>query len=69
MPTLEEYGKIVQETCCRWCGEKLDTSAVEGYPHDGGWTVDGFKDKQWLYIHCTKCNYDWALWKLGVPRE
>jgi len=25
--------------------------------------------KFWLYVTCPKCKYEWALWKLGVPRD
>ena len=52
-----------------WCGSPLYADDLEGYPHDGGWTVDNMRDKQWLYIPCRKCGYGRAIWKLGVKRE
>lgn len=66
---LEEYvEQITREKCT--CGHPIPKSvhAISMYPHEGGWPVEGMDKKQWLYIHCQKCGYEWALWKLGVPR-
>ena len=53
------------------CGANLGAEGIiKWYPHNGGWLVDAVKDKsddptrQWVYIHCQRCGYDWALWKL-----
>ena len=54
---------------CRWCGASLTGSVVEGYQHEGGWKVPGLDGTWWLFIHCAGCDYDWSLWKLGVPRD
>jgi len=69
-PTLEDYRKqITRDECDGGCGFKgLKGLPIEHYDHDGGWPVEGFKEKQWLYVTCPKCGYQWALWKLGVPR-
>lgn len=64
--TLEWFEKVTP-TICGDCGANL--GPIEYYPHDGGWTVEGFSEKQWLYRHCDKCGYDWAIWKLGVPKD
>lgn len=69
MPTLEDYKKMIKNKECKWCGESLETEPVEMYTHDDGWTVDGEHFKKWLYIECPECGYEWALWKLGIPRE
>jgi len=58
---------------CRWCSHKLQGPAI-GYPHDGGWLVPGLKSREqngcwWLFVVCENCNYEWALWKLGVDRN
>lgn len=53
---------------CPDCNRRL-ADHLEYYDHDGGWTVRSFDKKQWLYLHCPRCNYDWAIWKLGYPRE
>jgi len=66
MPTLEDYDKITTDKCPS-CSGKL--GAIEHYDHDGGWNVEGFSEKQWLYKTCRKCGYQWALWKLGIRRQ
>lgn len=63
-----DYAKLVEGKTCRTCGKRLPAK-VEGYPHDGGWIVDGFTSRQWLYVHCSSCGYDNALWKLGIPGD
>jgi len=47
----------------------LAKESVEHYPHNGGWNVEGFDKKQWLYITCPGCGYQWALHKLNIPIE
>jgi len=68
-PTLADYKNMIFETHCRDCGHALLSSPIQTYPHDAGWTVQGYEEKQWLYITCPGCGYEWALWKLGVPRD
>lgn len=53
---------------CRWCGGALKGEPISYYEHEGGWQVKDLKEKQWLYIVCPDCGYQWALWKLGVDR-
>jgi hypothetical protein len=72
---FEPFEKLALETTptCRWCGAELH-GPVQAYPHEGGWIVRGMggrthEGRWWLYIKCPKCAYDWALWRLGVPRE
>lgn len=68
--TLEQYRSLVVKTHCRWCHAVLPQK-IESYDHPEGWTVDGFPQKQWLYITCENplCDYQWSLSKLGVARE
>jgi hypothetical protein len=45
---------------------------VQYYNHPDGWIVKeapGIEHKLWIYVHCRKCGYDTAIWKLGVPRD
>jgi len=56
---------MAEQTCPR-CKTQLDH--VEYYPHEGGWNVEGYDTRLWLSKHCSKCDYDWSLWKIGVPR-
>ena len=46
------------------CGEPIHASEVDCYPHDGGVKIDDYTELQWVYFHCPRCEYDWALWKL-----
>ena len=61
--TLIEQIKV---TSCK-CGAKLKLDMVENYSHPGGYHLQGYDKPQWVYIHCDSCEYDHALWKLGVP--
>lgn len=65
---LEDYKKLIKAKTCRWCKASLENKPIEHYPHISGWEVEGFDKLQWLYITCD-CGYQWALWKLGVPRN
>jgi len=47
------------------CGAKLYGNALRHYgPHIGGYTVEGFTDKRWIYVTCSQCGYDVALHKI-----
>jgi len=49
-----------------WCKHEfdLDEGIFESYGvHDGG-HADKTGTKWWIHIHCPKCKYDWALWKI-----
>lgn len=78
-PLFDPYVReaLRQTPCCKWCGHALCGPAV-GHPHDGGWVVPGLhsgekhggpEGRWWLFVVCEKCNYEWALWKLGVSRN
>lgn len=69
--TFEQAQPFIEQmkrTKCR-CGESLRGEIIYGYPHPGGWTVQGLSEKQWLFIKCPKCGNKRSLWKLGVPRQ
>lgn len=66
-PDIAEW---VQDNCERArcsCGQDLRGEDVLGYSHMAGWWTDS--GKMWLFIHCPKCGYDVALWKIGVDRD
>ena len=67
--SLADYQKQITRTDCRCGFIGLDKLPIECHVHSGGWEVDGFLLKQWLYVTCPKCEYQWALWKLGVKRR
>ena len=52
-----------QEFACD-CGNPLLIHEFRGYaPHSSGY-ADKHGRKWWIYVHCPKCEYDWALWKV-----
>lgn len=59
--------RIVRTRCD--CGFDMGGEPIRGYPHSGGWRVEGYKKRLWLYVTCPNCKYQWAIWKLGVPRN
>ena len=65
---LEAFERLVEGKRCRWCGAPL-SGPIHHYPHPGGWKVEGFPERQWLYVICPGCGYQWALWKLGIPGD
>lgn len=67
--TLDNYQKQIKRTQCTCGYDSLKNLPIEYYPHDGGWLVQNFKEKQWLFVTCPRCEYQWALWKLGVERN
>lgn len=66
--TLQYYQEQIKRNNCSCGFVGLNKLKIEHYTHNGGWIVEGFQDKQWLYVTCPKCGYQWALWKLGIPR-
>ncbi len=68
---------ISQKQCL--CGDILNKQisdritkgecVLKHYSHPEGWKVEGFDEKQWLYIKCLKCHVSWSLDKLGVPQS
>jgi len=69
VPTLADYERAIKGKTCKFCGTTL-TRGIEGYSHDAGWRVRGYRERQWLYTTCPnpKCHYQWAIEYLGVPR-
>lgn len=63
---IRESMDHIEKKECR-CGEPLNPVNIEYYDHEGGYNLPGFGKPQWLMHHCKKCNYDYSLWKLGVP--
>jgi hypothetical protein len=57
----EEKIKKFQFKCS--CGNIITEEDAETYPHNGGIDL-GNPFKEWLYFHCSKCEYDWAWWKI-----
>jgi hypothetical protein len=77
-PTLQDYQKQLEGKDCRWCRDEdeetktmvfLNDEPLEHYEHDGGYWVDGYPTKRWIYVVCPKCKYQWSLRKLGITRQ
>ena len=50
---------------CHFCNTVLRGSDIGHYgPHDGGYHMEGYDEKRWVYVTCHGCGYDWSLWKL-----
>ena len=64
--TLKEWGAELARHAARvglkcFCGSALYGGTVEGYDHDGGLAVKGFKENQWVYLTCMKCGHQWSF--------
>lgn len=68
MMKISNYSEQIKGQKCGFCGTVLNHNNINYYDHGDGWKVEGFKNKQWLYVPCHGCGYDWALQKLGVQR-
>lgn len=70
---VREYAEyaIRQGAQCWDCSGSLTVADIRHYDHDGGWKVDGFTERQWLYFECPKsrCEYQTSFAKLHIPRE
>jgi len=66
--SLAVYRSKIKTFDCLSCKADLSKAPISFYPHALGWKLWGLKFRQWLFIRCTHCGYDIALWKLGVQR-
>lgn len=57
-----------KELICMFCLDPLP-KRFHYYAHEGGWKINYFEKPQWIYIHCSKCGYDWNIGKLGYREE
>ena len=64
--SLEKLAALIDEkrpTCI--CDAVLHGSDIGHYgPHEGGYDVNGFNEKRWVYVTCARCGYDMALPKI-----
>ena len=69
MRDLDDYQEELDQLdpTCKHCDTELD-GTIDNFDHPGGYAVEGHETKQWLYIECTGCSYQWALGKLGIKR-
>ena len=46
------------------CGQEQEIWDWKGYPHANGLEDDN-GERWWIFIECTKCNYQWSWHKLA----
>lgn len=72
---LQDYQEKLKGADCKWCRRKnyetkevtkvlLENEPIEHYEHSGGYEVEGFAKKLWLYVTCPRCQYQWSLEKI-----
>ena len=70
--TIREYAQYAldQEARCWNCRGEVHLEDMRHYEHDGGWDVDGFPERQWLYFECSNgtCRYQTSFAALGIKR-
>jgi len=65
--SLERLAALIAEKrpTCGYCDTVLRGCDLRHYgPHPGGYHVEGFDERRWVYVTCHGCGYDWALSKL-----
>lgn len=70
--SLEDIYQLIlavgrRETCM--CGEPLRNTIIWSWDHPDGKFLAGFGAPQWVFLHCNKCGYDYAIWKLLTVRD
>jgi hypothetical protein len=63
------YARLVKDWQCNGCEHYLQDEPILHYGHDAGFPVEGFQQKQWLFITCSVCGYQNTLLALGVKPE
>lgn len=68
MVSIFQYRSRLSKSSCRWCGgTDLSKCAILSYDHPNGYAIAEIPDtRQWLYVECPKCEYQWSLQKLGI---
>lgn len=63
---LADYAALAVGLPCYGCGSPL-SDKIETANHKEGWLVEEFAVRQWLWVNCTHCSTQVALWKIGIP--
>jgi hypothetical protein len=62
---MSDYQAQIVGKVCPACKRPVP-SRIQFRDHAGGFKVDGFSQRQWLWVSCPGCSFDIALWKLGI---
>ena len=58
--------RLTRDRC--YCGNLFKDCELETYDYGNvpgqGYALEGFRFKQWVYFHCSKCQNDTAIWKV-----
>jgi hypothetical protein len=68
-PLAESIFSQLVWTKCKHCEDVWLPHEIYAYEHSNGWVVKGYAARQWLFIICPKCGFQWSLWKLGYAQQ
>jgi len=65
---LDEIVKLIIGKKCVSCGKTFEIGNFElgFYEHSDGWFVKSLNKRLWIYVRCLNCDYQNAIWKLGL---
>ena len=68
---LDEFKRLV--TTLRSCWRGADChgwiTEIRHYPHEGGWRMLGYTERQWIYAICGQCRAEISIVHLGIPQD
>jgi len=68
MTILEEIEnkKLLSRAKCWWCGTLLQKGSIWSDSNKNGNDLTGFKEKQIIFFHCSKCENNTSLTRFVV---
>lgn len=61
---FNQFLAILEKGIFCTCGKKLGARFADMYEHDGGIDVPTEDTKQWVYVTCQRCQYQWSWTKI-----
>ena len=66
-PEITEYFDLLNTKYKCDCGEfSIKYGEIDHYEHDDGYHLNGYKNKQWIFIVCPKCKIAISFKRLGI---
>ena len=67
---LDEWATLAigRRSKCWSCQTIFSRNDFANYPHDGGWSVDGLRERQWLYFTCPHCKAQNSFASLDIGK-